>query len=129
MVVIDNGGRYVNTIPAREPSTQAEIRIVSIGKESLIEYADHVQHLTAVQGRGRVGKEDFFAAFELAVIRLSGSAPVIQTIGINEMAHFVDLFAVAMEQDFACTHAYRRTGVHAANEFIKPGRVGLGIIV
>src|SRR6266850_132497 len=129
MHVIDDSGRNVQTRPAGKPPAKSNIGIVAIGEEMLVKEADDIEHFAAIQRGGGVEKQDVFAPLELAPIRLAGSTAVIQPIGINQVAGFVDAVPVVTEQDLAGAHADARSGFDSFDEFLEPSRLRLRVIV
>ena len=54
---------------------------------------------------------------------------MIQTVGIDEVAHFVDAVTLAVEKNFAGAHANRRIRFHSTDQFLDPASIRLRIII
>src|SRR5207249_12098751 len=78
--VIDDGRRHIQTLPAGKPATKAKIRVVSVGKEVLVEQADHFKHLAAIERSSGIREKNFLALIKLPPIRFPRPSSVIQAI-------------------------------------------------
>ena len=62
---------------ARELGTEAQIPVLAVGDEVLVEEPDVVEHLSAVQGSRSARREDVGGVIELAAVTL----PVAEAVG------------------------------------------------
>src|SRR5688572_3251770 len=105
MEVIHNGSWNINAAPAGKAAPKTEVGVVTICEERLVEQSDFIKHLAAVDRCRAIREKHFFGFLVLALVGLAGPTPVVQSIGIHQMTHFVDAIAVAMEKNLAGAHS------------------------
>src|SRR2546429_4478221 len=64
VMMIDDGGRRIPAFPSGPSGAQAEVGVLAIEEEVLVESADLFQHRPAVEGGRSAGKQDFLKAVE-----------------------------------------------------------------
>ena len=116
--------RSVYAFPAGDPGAKAQLGVVAVCEEILVEAANLVEHGLAIEGGGAIRPQDFFFAVELSVVGRTAAAAAILAVGKNQVPHLVDAAGLFPNHHFAGRHAHfrrARTGARAA-----PPATGLG---
>ena len=89
-MVPHHGGRHIDALPAGDARAQAELSVVAVGEEILVEAADLVQHALAVHGGASVRPKALVRKVELTAIQRAGSSPAILPVRVDQVSGLVD---------------------------------------
>ena len=88
--MIDDGVRHVETFPACKSSAQSQVNVIGIGKKTLIERTDLIEHGLAVQTGAAAREQDILLLIVLPLIDLQPSPSPRKTIPIQQETGIVD---------------------------------------
>src|SRR5262245_29621991 len=124
-----HGLRSQGTAPAGEAAAQAELSVVPIKKERLIEEADLVEHRTAIQRSRPARKQRLPLAVVLPAVFLEASTAPIEPVPIQEVPDGVDDARAFVIQDLGGDHADACVRLGGGDELSREARLGAGVTV
>ena len=91
-----DGGGNIETAPAGDAGTQAELRVIAEHEKVFVETADAIEHRFAVHSGRTIGPEALFHAVILAAIDLTCAAASVLAIGGIAMKSLPALMVAGM---------------------------------
>ena len=129
MTVVYHGSRHVPGLPAQQPGSNPQVRVVAVGEERLVEAACLLEQLPVIQSRAGVRPEDFLRPVILACVRFHGAAAAILAIPVDEVACLVDYARRVVKQDLAGQHPDPALHVTVPQQLFQPCGIGDRIVV
>src|SRR5712692_4652120 len=104
-MVSNNRSRNIDTAPPGYARAQTQLGIVSISEQILVESANRVEHFATVHSGAAIGPQRFFQVVVLADVGFAAATAAILSIGIYQVACFIDPLGIFPNQDLRSRHA------------------------
>src|ERR1017187_3160568 len=127
VMVLHYGLGNIETLPPGPAGAQAEIGILAVEEETVVEAANVVQHTAAVERRRAAGHEDFFEHRKI-LGEAAVAALLARAVARHQHAGGIQA-GLAEEADLGSAHAGVGAGIEGGDEGGEPTRMSHGIVV
>src|SRR5581483_6517738 len=125
--MLDHSSRFVKTLPGRPSPAQAQVGVLTIQEKRIVEQADLVEHLAAVERRRTAGKQSILAQ-AVALHRLAMAPLLTAAIARDQHSRGIEQW-LAGQSNLGCDHPDLRPFRHRGHQGMKPPWTGHGIVI
>jgi hypothetical protein len=121
--------RGVPDLVTAESGAEAEVDVLVVGEEALVESAELAQDGRTPHRRGAGGAEHFDLVAEAAVVRLAMTADVGEERPCQPVAGAVEAARLVREQELGRRRGRRRVPSQTGGKLLEPSWFGDGVVV